>query len=111
MSTPAALYRNAIDLNRFSNSVAKQIVVQYNDIIINAVNQLRTIDELSAPIKAARLRAILFQLKDSLNSWAGASTGITAVELQGLAELQTAFVQDQLSRALPAGMQIGRAHV
>ena len=69
MSTPEALYRNAIDLNRYSNSVARRIINAYNDIIIDAVNQLRTIDNLAAPVKAARLRAILAQLKDSLGTW------------------------------------------
>jgi SPP1 gp7 family putative phage head morphogenesis protein len=103
MSTPEALYRNAIDLNRFSNSVARRIINAYNDIIIDAVNQLRTIDELAAPVKAARLRGILAQLKDSLATWAGDSTELTAVELQGIAELQSEFVADQLARALPAG--------
>jgi SPP1 gp7 family putative phage head morphogenesis protein len=103
MSTPEALYRNAIDLNRFSNSVARRIINAYNDIIIDAVNQLRTIDELAAPVKAARLRAILAQLKDSLGTWAGDATEITATELQGIAQLQSEFVADQLQRALPAG--------
>jgi len=103
MSTPEALYRNAIDLNRFSNSVARRIINAYNDIIIDAVNQLRTIDELAAPVKAARLRAILAQLKDSLGTWAGDATEITATELQGIAQLQSEFVTDQLRRALPAG--------
>jgi hypothetical protein len=51
MSTPAALYRNAIDLNRYSNSVARRVINAYNDIIIDATNQLRTIDELAAPVK------------------------------------------------------------
>jgi hypothetical protein len=54
MSTPAALYRNAIDLNRYSNSVARRVMNAYNDIIIDAANQLRTIDELTAPVKAAQ---------------------------------------------------------
>jgi len=103
MTIPAALFRNAIDLNRYSNSVGRQIVTTYNDIIIDAVNQLRTIDELAAPVKAARLRAILAQLKDSLNTWSGDSTAIAASELQGLAELQSDFVTDQLRKALPAG--------
>ena len=103
MSTPEALYRNAIDLNRYSNSVARRIINAYNDIIIDAVNQLRTIDELTAPVKAARLRAILAQLKDSLGTWAGDATELTALELQGLAQLQSEFVTDQLARALPAG--------
>ena len=103
MSTPEALYRNAIDLNRYSNSVARRIINAYNDIIIDAVNQLRTIDDLAAPVKAARLRAILAQLKDSLSTWVGDATEITATELQGIAQLQSEFVTDQLRRALPAG--------
>jgi SPP1 gp7 family putative phage head morphogenesis protein len=103
VSTPASLYRNAIDLNRYSNSVAKRLVVSYNDIIIDAVNQLRTIDDLAAPVKAARLRAILAQLKESLGTWSDASVATMANELQGLALLQSEFVEDQLRRALPAG--------
>ena len=103
MSTPEALYRNAIDLNRYSNSVARRVINTYNDIIIDAVNQLRTIDELAAPVKAARLRAILTQLKASLAAWAGDATELTATELQGIAQLQSEFVTDQLARALPAG--------
>ena len=106
MSLPpnvSTIFRNAIDLNRYSNSVARRIINQYNDIIIDSVNQLQTIDELRAPVKAARLRAILAQLKESLATWAGDSTEITAAELQGLAELQSEFVEDQLRKALPAG--------
>jgi SPP1 gp7 family putative phage head morphogenesis protein len=103
MSTPAALYRNAIDLNRYSNSVARRVMNAYNDIIIDAANQLRTIDELTAPVKAARLRSILAQLKESLGTWAGDATEITAMELQGLTELQSEFVTEQLRRVLPAG--------
>ena len=103
MSTPASLYRNAIDLNRYSNSVSRRLINAYNDIIIDAVNQLRTINDQTAPVKAARLRAILAQLKSSLATWAGDSTEVMAIELQGLALLQTEFVTDQLARALPAG--------
>jgi SPP1 gp7 family putative phage head morphogenesis protein len=103
MTTPAKLYRNAIDLNRYSNSVARRVINAYNDIIIDAVNQLRAIDDLAAPVKAARLRAILAQLKDSLAIWAGDATELTATELQGLAELQSEFVAEELRKALPAG--------
>ena len=101
MSTPAVLFKNAVDLNRFSNSVAKRIVVTYNDVILQAVDQLRGIDELSAPAKAARLRVILAQLKESLEGWAGASTALAVEELQGLAELQSEFVVEQLRKPLP----------
>ena len=103
MSTPEALYRNAIDLNRYSNSVARRVINAYNDIIIDSVNQLRTIDDLAAPVKAARLRGILAQLKESLAGWAGDATELTATELQGLAELQSEFVTEELRKALPAG--------
>jgi len=103
MTVPAKLYRNAIDLNRYSNSVARRIINAYNDIIVDATNQLRTIDEPAAPVKAARLRAILAQLKDSLATWAGDATELTATELQGLAELQSEFVAEELRKALPAG--------
>jgi SPP1 gp7 family putative phage head morphogenesis protein len=103
MSTPESLYRNAIDLNRYSNSVARRVINAYNDIIIDAVNQLRVIDDLAAPDKAARLRGILAQLKASLATWAGDATETIAPELQGLAELQSDFVTDQLRRALPIG--------
>jgi SPP1 gp7 family putative phage head morphogenesis protein len=103
MSTPAALYRNAIDLNRYSNSVARRVINAYNDIIIDAADQLRTIDDLAAPVKAARLRSILAQLKDSLATWAGDATELTATELQGLTELQSEFVTEQLRKVLPPG--------
>lgn len=103
MSTPANLYRNAIDLNRYSNSVARRIINAYNDIILDAVDQLRAIAELEESFKAARLRSILAQLKESLSTWAGDSTEVTALELQGLAELQSEFVEEQLRKALPPG--------
>ena len=105
MTTPAELYRNAVDLNRFSNGVARRIALTYNDLILEAVDRLRGIDELSAPAKAARLRAILAQLKGSLENWAGTSTLAVTEELQGLAVLQSEFVARELRRALPESLQ------
>lgn len=105
MSTPAELYRNAIDLNRFSNGVAKRIAVAYNDLVLDAVDQLRGIDELAAPAKAARLRAILAQLKQSLEGWAESSTALAVEELQGLTVLQSEFVENQLRKALPVELR------
>jgi len=105
MSTPAELYRNAIDLNRFSNSVAKRIVITYNDLILDAVDQLRRLDELDVSAKAVRLQAILAQLKESLDGWAGTSTLAAAQELQGVAELQGQFVANELRRALPIDLR------
>ena len=75
MSTPEALYRNAIDLNRYSNSVARRVVVNYNNIILDAVDQLQRLipnvtdgelPTITESQRAARLRSILAQLKDCL---------------------------------------------
>jgi len=103
MTVPEALYRNAIDLNRYSNSVARRIINAYNAIILQAVADLRALEGQPETFQTARLRAILAQLKASLATWAGDSTELTANELQGLAELESDFVTQQLQRVLPAG--------
>lgn len=110
----ANIYRNAIDLNRFSNAVAGQVVRDYNSIILSAVDDLRRID-LGVPtagggivspasVRAQRLRVILAQLRESLDGWTNRSTAYVASELQGLAELQTEFVTDQIKLALTGGV-------
>lgn len=110
----ANIYRNAIDLNRFGNGVARQIVRDYNNIILSAVSDLKAIDfgeatagaGIVAPssVQAQRLRVILAQLKESLDGWAGRSTVYVTRELQGLAELQTEFVEEQIRLALSGGV-------
>jgi SPP1 gp7 family putative phage head morphogenesis protein len=110
----ANIYRNAIDLNRFGNGVARQIVRDYNNIILSAVADLKAIDfgeatagaGIVAPssVQAQRLRVILAQLKESLDGWAGRSTVYVTRELQGLAELQTEFVEEQIRLALSGGV-------
>lgn len=116
----ANLFRNAIDLNRFSNAVAGQIVRDYNEIILSAVADLKAIDIGAATsgagivspqsYQAQRLRVILAQLKESLDGWAGRSTAYVTGELQGLAELQTEFVTEQLRLAIQGG-QIGARQI
>ena len=116
----ANLFRNAIDLNRFSNGVAKQVVRDYNEIILSAVADLKAIDIGAATAgagivspqsyQAQRLRVILAQLKESLDGWAARSTAYVAGELQGLAELQTEFVTEQLRLAVEGG-QIGARQI
>lgn len=101
MGTPAAFYNNAVDLNRFSNKVARQIIRTYNDVILDAVAQLAVLDDMNAPMRAARLRAILADLKQSLDGWAGDATALSINELQGLAVLQSEFVEEELRKALP----------
>lgn len=103
MSELREVFRNAIDLNRYSNSVSRRLIRAYNDVVLDAVDQLRGIDELAAPVKAARLRAILAQLNDSLRNWSGDSIATMTEEMQGLAVLQSEFATEQLQKALPAG--------
>lgn len=99
MTQHTEFYRSAIDLNRFSNSVTRRIVRSYNDVIIDITDRLATLDPDT--VTAARLRAILAQLKESLDTWAGASAQIMTEELQGLAQLQADFMVDQLERIAP----------
>ena len=103
MSTPETFYREAIDLNRYSNQVARQIVTNYNNVILDLTNKLATIDEVTAPATVARIRAMLVQMKESLESWSSTSSVYLADELQGLAVFQTEFVKDQLEKVLPKG--------
>ena len=64
---PSVFYRNAIDLNRFSNGIARQIAQENINVILRAVEQLKKINESKGPsYKAARLRALIKQTKKTL---------------------------------------------
>jgi len=120
MSVPAAFYNNAVDLNRFSNGVARQIIISYNNVILDAVAQLQgdalnpPLDEMREPsMRATRLRAILADLKQSLDEWEGDAVKLVGRELQGLAELQEEFVREQLQELIndaydPENLGLGR---
>ena len=102
---PEALYRNAINLNRYENSVALGLVKEYNNIIIGITDRLKQFDagELTlTPAAVNRQRTLLLQLQESLNTWADESADILSLELQGLAELQSSFIQEQLKKVLPS---------
>ena len=43
LPTPDTFYRQAIDLNRFSNGVSKKLITTYNDIIVETANKLQQI--------------------------------------------------------------------
>ena len=105
MSTPADFYKNAIDLNRYSNSVAKRIINNYNDLMVDAIEQLQLLEGLPPTQKAARLRSVLGQLKTSISQWAKSSTSLSIAELEELAGVEAGFVERQLKKALPAGMR------
>ena len=101
MSTPSELYRNAIDLNRYSNNVSKRIIRSYNDLLVDTCQRLAGLDAATAPVKAQRLTAILGQLKTGLTQWANESTALSIGELEELAGVQAGFVEEQLKDALP----------
>ena len=112
MSIPEAFFRETIDLNRYSNAVAKKYAITYNEIILNAANQLKKIDlrqqaageaVVIAPQTRKRLRAIIKQSKDSLNKWSGATARDFKKELQGVTVLQTEFVENELKKVVKSG--------
>ena len=105
---PEDFFRNALDLNRFSNSVAKKLVLSYNRIILDAVSKLDAIErsgKASQPsYRANKLRALLAQVKKSLDTWSEKSSNSVIGDLEGIARLQSDFVVGQLKKALPAGV-------
>ena len=86
---PSSVYKNAIDLNRYSNSVAKRLVISYNRIILNATKELQAINP--AGYRAGELRTIMGSLKTSLDGWATEATKSMKTEVTGLAESQVEF--------------------
>ena len=103
MATPESFYREAIDLNRYSNRVAREIVTNYNNVILDLTNKLATIDEVTAPATVARIRAMLVQMKESLETWSTGSSAYMIDELQSLAVFQSGFIADELQKVLPVG--------
>ncbi len=103
MSIPESFYRQSIDLNRYSNRIAREIVTNYNNVILDLTNKLATIDEVTSPATVARIRAMLAQFKESLESWSVEGTAYMADQLQSLAVFQTEFVASELQKVLPIG--------
>jgi len=112
MDTPEVFFRETIDLNRYSNSVAKKYAVTYNEIIVNAAKQLKQIDlrqqaadagVVIAPQTRKRLRAIIKQSKDSLATWSTKSARDFKKELQGVTILQKDFIENELKKVTASG--------
>ena len=99
MSEPEAFYRQAIDLNRYSNHVALNVMRAYNNIIVDAASKLNDIGSLN-PREAARLNTLLLQIKESLATWAGDSNVYLMQELQGLALLEDEFIVQQIKNVV-----------
>ena len=103
MSIPESFYRQSIDLNRYSNRVAREIVTNYNNVVLDLTNKLATIDEVTAPATVARIRSMLAQFKESLEGWSVENTKYMADQMQALAVFQTEFVANELQKVLPRG--------
>ena len=103
MSIPESFYRQSIDLNRYSNRIAREIVTNYNNVILDLTYQLATIDEVTSPVAVARIRTMLTQFKESLENWSVEGTSYMADQLQSLAIFQTEFVANELQKILPVG--------
>ena len=103
MSIPESFYRQSIDLNRYSNRVAREIVTNYNNVILDLTNKLATIDEVSSLATVARIRSMLVQFRESLEGWSVEGTKYMADQMQALAVFQTDFVANELQKVLPRG--------
>ena len=103
MSIPESFYRQSIDLNRYSNRISREIVTNYNNVILDLTNKLATIDEVTSPATVARIRSMLAQFKESLEGWSVEGTSYMADQLQSLAIFQTEFVANELQKVLPVG--------
>jgi len=112
MSIPEVFFRETIDLNRFSNAVAKKYAITYNKIIIRAAKKLKQIEIKQAkageavvisPQTRKRLRAIIAQAKASLNTWSGKTAIDFKKELQGVTILQRDFIVKELKKVTASG--------
>ena len=87
----------------------------YNEIILNAAKQLRSINQrqvteiakggtrIIAPQTRKRLRAIIRQSSDSLDTWWARSALDMKKELQGVAQLQSEFIVNELKKVTETG--------
>ena len=103
MSIPESFYRQSIDLNRYSNRVAREIATNYTHVILDLTNKVATIDEVSSPATVARIRSMLVQFRESLEGWSVEGTKYMADQMQALAVFQTDFVANELQKVLPRG--------
>ena len=112
MSIPEVFFRETIDLNRYSNAVATNFQTTYNDIILVAAKKLKQLNirqaeagagVVVAPETRKRLRAIIAQSKASLNTWSKTSTKQMIREIEGLADVQAGFIENELKKVVKSG--------
>ena len=106
---PESYYRKALDLNRFSNSVANKLLESYRRQIVKAVRALERIDKMPSSkkpqFKAARMRALIKQNLDAMKKWSGQSVEELIKQLDGLADIEVAFARAELQRVVPAAVK------
>ncbi len=106
---PTSYYRKALDLNRFSNSVANKLLESYRRQIVKAVKELERIDKMPSSkkpqFKAARMRALMKQNLDSMRTWSKLSVKELIGQLDGLADVEVSFAEAELKRAVPANIK------
>ena len=112
MSIPEVFYREAIDVGRFSNSVANGFIENYVKVIHEAAEQLVKLDirqkkagagVVIAPQTRNRLRAIIAQSKASMDKWNKTATKQIIKELQEYANIQTGFIESELLKVAKSG--------
>jgi SPP1 gp7 family putative phage head morphogenesis protein len=112
MSIPEVFYREAIDVGRFSNSVANGFIENYVKVIHEAAEQLVKLDirqkkaavgVVIAPQTRNRLRAIIAQSKASMDKWNKTATKQIIKELQEYANIQTGFIEKELLKVVKSG--------
>ena len=112
MSIPEVFFRETIDLNRYSNAVANKFVENYIQVIYDTTKQLVELDKRQkkagvniavAPQTRKRLRAILAQSKASMDRWSKDATKQMIKEMEGLAKIQTGFIEGELQKAVKSG--------
>ena len=104
-SIPEAYYRKAIDLNRYSNSVSRDLMQSYERIIRRSIAELERIEAMPSAkrpkVRARRLKALIRQYTEALANWSNKSSQKLAKELAELAQIEVDFTAGQLRRALP----------
>ena len=112
MSIPEVFFRETIDLNRYSNAVSTEFQTTYNDIILVAAKKLKQLNikqaeagagVVIAPETRKRLRAIIRQSTKSLDTWSILTTRKMIKEIEGLADVQAGFIENELKKVVKSG--------
>ncbi len=107
MALPDAIFRNAIDLNRYGNKISTDIARKFTNICVKSVQEISTLERigLGNSYRAARLRSIVAQMEKSLSGWKKYANKHVTKELQELAKVEAGFIENQLEKVIPKGLR------